>query len=224
MPPVPTAHPDGEKIRALIKARDSGTYPVRRFARRIGRHEHSVWNLIQGRTAGTAFLRQVAAALGVNPSDISDMADDDGSDPQMKVPALDARKGPAAINDRAKRDYPLRVTKRMKGLQAVTLPDHRDTIPLAALRAYPGYAPPPPLTVVSVTVGDGTSDTDEAALRRHAALTYLRLRYAIMTSLGQLDRIDEAEQARLRGDPVRGTILQFRKECASLLRGTAGVW
>jgi|HubBroStandDraft_6_1064221.scaffolds.fasta_scaffold00062_124 hypothetical protein len=77
MPPVPTAQPDGEKIHALIKERDSRTYAVERFARRIGRHPHSVWNLIQGRTAGTAFLRQVARELGVRPSDISDASDDE---------------------------------------------------------------------------------------------------------------------------------------------------
>lgn len=88
MPPVPTAQPYGEKIHALIKGRDSETYAVERFARRIGRHPHSVWNLIQGRTGGTAFLRQVARELGVKPSAISDMPDDDDvSEPEAKVPA-----------------------------------------------------------------------------------------------------------------------------------------
>jgi hypothetical protein len=87
MPPVPTAQPDGVKIHALIKARDGETYAVERFARRIGRHPHSIWNLIQGRNAGTAFLRQVARELGVRPSEISDMDDDAGSEPEPKVPA-----------------------------------------------------------------------------------------------------------------------------------------
>ena len=87
MPPVPTAQPDGEKIHALIKQRDNGTYAVERFARGIGRHPHSVWNLIQGRTGGTAFLRQVARELRVRPSEISDMPDDIESEPEPKVPA-----------------------------------------------------------------------------------------------------------------------------------------
>jgi hypothetical protein len=87
MPPVPTAQPDGIKIHALIKARDSETYAVERFGRRIGRHPQSIWNLIQGRTAGTLFLRQVARELGVRPSDISDMPDEDVSEPETKVPA-----------------------------------------------------------------------------------------------------------------------------------------
>lgn len=87
MPPVPTAQPDGVKIHALIKARDSAPWAVERFGRSIGRHPHSIWNLIQGRTAGTAFLRQVARELGVNPSDISDMDDGGESSTEMKVPA-----------------------------------------------------------------------------------------------------------------------------------------
>jgi hypothetical protein len=87
MPPVPTAQPDGVKIHALIKARDSEAWAVERFGRRIGRHPHSIWNLIQGRTAGKAFLRQVARELGVKPSDISDMPDEDMSEPEPKVPA-----------------------------------------------------------------------------------------------------------------------------------------
>jgi hypothetical protein len=87
MPPVPTAQPDGAKIRALIKARDSEPWAVERFGRRIGRHPQSIWNLIQGRTAGTAFLRQVARELGVRPGDISDMPDEDMSEPEPKVPA-----------------------------------------------------------------------------------------------------------------------------------------
>jgi hypothetical protein len=88
MPPVPTAQPDGIKIHALIKARDSETYAVERFGRRIGRHPQSIWNLIQGRTAGTLFLRQVARELGVRPCDISDMPDDGiESEPETKVPA-----------------------------------------------------------------------------------------------------------------------------------------
>jgi len=81
MPPVPTAQPNGVKIHALIKDRDREPYAVERFGRRIGRHPQSIWNLIQGRNAGTAFLRQVARELGVRPSDISDMPND------IEVPA-----------------------------------------------------------------------------------------------------------------------------------------
>ena len=87
MPPVPTAQPDGVKIHALIKQRDSEPWAVERFGRRIGRHPQSIWNLIQGRTAGVVFLRQVARELGVRPSDISDMDDDTQSEPEPKVPA-----------------------------------------------------------------------------------------------------------------------------------------
>jgi hypothetical protein len=85
MPPVPTAQPDGAKIRALIKQRDSEPWAVERFGRRIGRHPASIWNLIQGRTAGTLFLRQVARELGVRPCDISDMPAE--REPEPKAPA-----------------------------------------------------------------------------------------------------------------------------------------
>jgi hypothetical protein len=83
MPPVPTAQPDGKKIHALIKQRDAEPYAVDRFACRLGRHPYSIWNLIQGRTAGTRFLWQVAAELGVKPSEISDMTDDE-NEPELK--------------------------------------------------------------------------------------------------------------------------------------------
>ncbi len=88
MPPVPTAQPYGLKIQALIKERDSGTYAVERFARRIGRHPQSLWNIVRGTTTSRAFLRQIARELGVRPSDISDMEDDEPDvPPAQKIPA-----------------------------------------------------------------------------------------------------------------------------------------
>ena len=121
----------------------------------------------------------------------------------------------------------------------MTFPDYHDTIPLAALRGHPGYAqlapaqpsgypipyyaaPPAPLTVVSVTVGDSASGPDGG--RVHAALTYIRLKTAILEAAGHADRIDQSERARLRGDPVgpRSTVGEIRREAAFLLRGTAG--
>jgi IS30 family transposase len=77
MPPVPTAKPDGPKIHALIRERG---YSVTDFARRLARHPQSIW-VITGRTdrpvASKKFIRQIARELGVRPSEISDMEDDD---------------------------------------------------------------------------------------------------------------------------------------------------
>ena len=85
MPPVPIAQPDGPEIRRLIRARG---YSVTDFARRLGRHPQSIW-VITGRAdrpaASTRFIRQLARELGVKPSDISDMPDDTGSEPEPKA-------------------------------------------------------------------------------------------------------------------------------------------
>jgi hypothetical protein len=85
MPLVPTAKPDGPRIRELI--RDRG-YSVTDFARRLARHPQAIWN-ITGYEPPTSekFIRQIARELGVRPSDISDMTDEDVSDPEPKAPA-----------------------------------------------------------------------------------------------------------------------------------------
>ena len=83
------------------------------------------------------------------------------------------------------------------------------------------YSPPPPVTVVSVTVGDGTGARDQASARMHAALTYIRLKVAILERTGRAGRIDASEHARRRGDEVapRSAVGEIRREAASLLRG-----
>jgi transcriptional regulator with XRE-family HTH domain len=97
MPPVPTALPDTEKIRALIWERG---YSQAEFARRIGRPARSLYSVINDkpfRPTSIAFIRQIARGLGVKPSVISDWTGDDiESGAETKIPALDTKKGPAA--------------------------------------------------------------------------------------------------------------------------------
>lgn len=76
MAPVPTAKADGAKIRELIRER--GT--VAAFARRLGRHPQSFWDIANPNrdlNVSITFLRQIARELGVKPSDISDLPDDE---------------------------------------------------------------------------------------------------------------------------------------------------
>lgn len=105
---------------------------------------------------------------------------------------------------------------------AAPAPGYRPALPpgMTAGRA-PGRRPVPPLTVVSVTVGDRTEPGDRAAARWHAALTYIRLKVAILEESGHADRIDESERARLRGDPLppRSDVAAIRREAAMLLCG-----
>lgn len=76
MPPVPTALPDGPVIHQLIRERG---YTVTGLARKLGRHPQSIWVMCGPRRPPTshAFLRQIARELGVRPSEISDMDDDE---------------------------------------------------------------------------------------------------------------------------------------------------
>jgi hypothetical protein len=99
MAPVPTAKADGAKIRELIRER--GT--VAAFARKIGRHPQSFWDIAnpnRDMNVSITFLRQIARELGVRLSDISDASDDQpettnprrwiadiGSGTETKVPA-----------------------------------------------------------------------------------------------------------------------------------------
>ncbi len=80
MPPVPTAIPDGDKIRRLIRERG---YTVTGFAENLYRHRESIWTICGPRKPPTSlrFLRQIARELGVKPSDISDMEDDEPDAP-----------------------------------------------------------------------------------------------------------------------------------------------
>lgn len=82
MPLVPTARPDGPEIRRLIRERG---YTVKRFGQKIGRNPGSIVNLTcQDRRVSVVFIRQIATALAVRPSQISDMADDDPQDTAAK--------------------------------------------------------------------------------------------------------------------------------------------
>ncbi len=97
MPDIPTALPDGPRIRALIWERG---YSIKGVARQIGCKPSSIY-AITGRKVqlprGVEFLGQIARVLStpeepVKVSDISDWksddADDDSeSDAETKVPA-----------------------------------------------------------------------------------------------------------------------------------------
>jgi transcriptional regulator with XRE-family HTH domain len=73
MPLVLTAAPDYPEIRRLIKAHG---WTMTRFARMLGRAPKSVYNIKYKDVISTAFICQIATALGVKPSQISDMEDD----------------------------------------------------------------------------------------------------------------------------------------------------
>jgi transcriptional regulator with XRE-family HTH domain len=81
---VPIAQPDSSKIRELIWARGHSQAD---FARMIGRPPRSLYTLLNdGRPASVAFIRQIARALHVKPSDISDWTGDDNeSEPETKA-------------------------------------------------------------------------------------------------------------------------------------------
>jgi hypothetical protein len=53
---------------------------------------------LSGTPIGVEYIRPVARGLRVKPSAISDWTGDDDiwDDPEMKIPALDAKQGPAA--------------------------------------------------------------------------------------------------------------------------------
>ena len=72
----PRAKADGAKIRELIRER--GT--VAAFARKLGRHPQSFWDIANPNrdlNVSVTFLRQIARELGVKLSDISDASDDE---------------------------------------------------------------------------------------------------------------------------------------------------
>jgi transcriptional regulator with XRE-family HTH domain len=92
MPDIPTALPDGPRIRALIRERG---YSIKGVARKIGCKPSSIYG-ITGRKVqlprGVEFLGQLAHVLStpartVRVSDISDWAGDDdtGSEPEPKA-------------------------------------------------------------------------------------------------------------------------------------------
>jgi hypothetical protein len=98
MPPTQTVKPDGPKIRELIrqwaKAREVRG-EIKPFARKLGRPPDSILNVTsRGSDTSKPFIRQIAGALGVKPSEISDMPpeeddisdwagdDDTGSEPE----------------------------------------------------------------------------------------------------------------------------------------------
>jgi transcriptional regulator with XRE-family HTH domain len=90
MPNIPICHPDGPRIRQLIRARG---YTQAGFARKIGRPtaSASMWNICSGATKRVSLdlIRQIATGLRVRPGDISDWTgDDEGWEgPVTRVPA-----------------------------------------------------------------------------------------------------------------------------------------
>lgn len=82
MPPNRTARPDAAEIERLIGLSRYRT--MTRFGRALGRNPKSVMNIKYQEYIGTAFICQIASALGVKPSQISDMEDDPE---QAPVPA-----------------------------------------------------------------------------------------------------------------------------------------
>jgi hypothetical protein len=95
MAPSNSIRPDGTKILELIKVWDHGCATPRncphrrgattRFARRLGRHPQSFWNLKNGYGAGEGFLTHIADVLGVPLKEIT-LAGDEQEQPE--VPAL----------------------------------------------------------------------------------------------------------------------------------------
>ena len=94
MPDIPTALPDGPRIRELIRERG---YSIKGVARKVGCKPSSIYG-ITGRKVqlprGVEFLGQLASALStpktvVKVSDISDWTGDDDieNEPEPKAPA-----------------------------------------------------------------------------------------------------------------------------------------
>jgi transcriptional regulator with XRE-family HTH domain len=76
MPQVPTVRPDGTAVRRIRKERG---YTVTDFARKLGRHRQSIWN-IEGPAeifVSEVFMRQIATALKVDVSELIKQDDDD---------------------------------------------------------------------------------------------------------------------------------------------------
>ncbi len=100
---VPVAQPDGKKIRALIDEYiEQHDCTLTGFARKLGdgtRHPQSVWNIcgLEVRTS-TVLIGEIAAVLGVKPSDISDMADDSEEPIARRCPACGAEPGEKCVN------------------------------------------------------------------------------------------------------------------------------
>lgn len=81
MAPVPTATPDGQKIRQLIWERG---YSIADFARLINQRPaaQTLYNVVsKNQRISVAYVRNIARGLGVQPSDISDWTGDDDIEP-----------------------------------------------------------------------------------------------------------------------------------------------
>jgi hypothetical protein len=66
--------PDGPKIHQLITCPGGIRQPkgaVTRFAKRIGRHRQTIWNLKAGYPASQTLLQAIADGLGVDISEIT---------------------------------------------------------------------------------------------------------------------------------------------------------
>ena len=79
MPRIPTTQPQGKAIRQLIWDRG---YTVTAFADKVGCSTKSIWEICgRSRPTGIELLERIACELGVRPSDISDMEDDEPGAP-----------------------------------------------------------------------------------------------------------------------------------------------
>lgn len=106
--------------------------------------------------------------------------------------------------------------------------DWDDTEPLARYRARTQHeALPPavqPVIAVTVAVGDHAPPTTEHAARLQGALTYLRLKVAILTRRQRLDRISDEILAMIPALPNGHTAKTLVKEAADLLRTERDAW
>lgn len=85
-----SVRPDADEIFRLIKTRDrAGAHgAVTRFARRIGRHPQTFWNLRSGKQVSPTLLNAIAAALKVPASAITlpdDAAETEAPQPQAEA-------------------------------------------------------------------------------------------------------------------------------------------
>lgn len=76
--------PDGPKIKRLRVGLGLTTAQV---AEKVGLHPQSVRHAEKGRRISDVYASRLAKVLGVSTRDISDMPDEDASEPEPKVPA-----------------------------------------------------------------------------------------------------------------------------------------
>jgi hypothetical protein len=137
-------------------------------------------------------------------------------------------------------DYPdtdRNITEAMMAIPPA--PWHGTTIPLAALRGQPHYAPAPvtapPRThqaaygewTGTMTVNDTpASAADHMDARCRAARTFIDLKHAYLEQKGMGYRIDDADQVLQRGEelPPGSVIAETHREAVTHLVGDWGEW